>query len=642
MTKILALHFGHNSHAVLLNDGKIESYIQRERISCRKNHAGVDKTLIEKCLLDSNTDINQIEQIAITNTQYREFFFEDFDYFNFEYSQNGINIEIDKFFTNNQDKYIKTNEIVQALSNNKNPSFTKVHTEQYPQIIPYFDEINKKINLPYQSYMFTSRSDLSEITNCLIDKTDYSFKKSGTWAIKNFFIPINVYLQGKKIPGFLVDHHYSHTYSSSVKSKLKKALVFSSDGSGASLLGNLASIKTESGIFPLAHTNFRGGQFYEVCASLMGLDCGKFMGLASYGKSNPEFIDFISLKLGKNLNNLTEKEFIEYYQSYFSIKLTAIPHNLLSKEVVNYAANVQSIFELSFLKTITSLNKAVMNIFDNDFEGIILSGGSALNCPSNSSIAEKIGYQNVFVEPSCNDEGLGFGAAMALENVINKKLTINQIRDNQVNYSSPFLGPKAIPLRDELIKQFSNELVFKEIETISWSDYVAKMLVNSAVGIILKDNSEVGPRALGNRSIIAIPNDYEVANKVNSIKKREKWRPLAPACLEKYFDYFFNGPKNSYMLMTCKAKNMYFPGVIHVDGSSRVQCVDKRSNNFFLILNSIDKLINKPTLLLNTSCNRKGEPIINDVNIALDYLRDAEIDFLVTDQYLITKKNKLV
>ncbi len=161
-------------------------------------------------------------------------------------------------------------------------------------------------------------------------------------------------------------------------------------------MGNLASIKTESGIFPLVHTNFRGGPFYENCASLIGLDCGKFMGLASYGKSNPEFIDFISIKTGKNINSLTEKAFIDYYQSYFSINIIHKQYDLLSKEIVNYAANVQTIFELSFLKTISSLNSLVKNILDNQCKGIILSGGAALNCPSNSSIAEKIGYQNVF------------------------------------------------------------------------------------------------------------------------------------------------------------------------------------------------------------------------------------------------------
>ncbi len=639
MTKILALHFGHNSHAVILNDGHIESYIQRERISCSKDHAGVDKILIDKCLLDSNTDINQIDQIAITNTQYREFFFEDYDYLNFEYSPNGINSEIDNFFIKNKDKYIKTNEISKALNTINNSRLNPIHARQYPQIIPYIDETSNKINIPFQPYMLTSRSDLSEITNCFINKVDSAFNQSRLWAIKNFFIPINVYLQGRKIPGFFVDHHYSHTYSSSTKSKLKKALVFSSDGSGSSLLGNLASIKTESGIFPFAHTIFRGGQFYEICAKAIGLDCGKFMGLASYGKSNPELIDFISTKLGTDINRITEKAFIQYYQNYFSINILDKKYDILSSEIINYAANVQCFFELCFLKTISILNNKVINILNNDCEGIILSGGSALNCPTNSSIAEKIGYQKIFVEPSCNDEGLGFGAAMALENIINRDLSINQITDNQVNYASPYLGPKAIPLKPEFIEEFSTELEFKKIEPFSWSDSVAKILLKDAVGIILKDNSEIGPRALGNRSIIAIPRNYEVSNKVNSIKKREKWRPLAPACLEKYFNYFFNGPKNPYMLMTCKAKNLYFPGVIHVDGSSRVQYVDKRSKNLFLILNSIDKIINKPILLLNTSCNRRGEPIINDVNIALEYLRTSEIDFLVTDEYLITKKH---
>ena len=90
--------------------------------------------------------------------------------------------------------------------------------------------------------------------------------------------------------------------------------------------------------------------------------------------------------------------------------------------------------------------------------------------------------------------------------------------------------------------------------------------------------------------------------------------------------------------MTCKAKNMYFPGVIHVDGSSRVQYVNSCSRNFYLILKSIDKIINKPVLLLNTSCNRKGEPIINNENIAVEFLLDSQAYFLVTDRYLITKK----
>ena len=488
--------------------------------------------------------------------------------------------------------------------------------------------------------MCTSRSDFGQITKCFIDKLDSAFKNSHVWAINNFFIPITVYLSGRKLPGFFVDHHFAHTYSSAVKSKFKYALVFSSDGSGNKPLGNLASIKTDLGIFPLARTKFRGGLFYEICADFIGLDCGKFMGLASYGKSNTEFIDLVSIKFGNQINEIRTREFIDLYQTFFSVDILSKSHDLLSTHIVNYAANVQSIFELCFLKTITGLNNVVMNNLDNQIEGLILSGGSALNCPSNTTIAEKIGIEKVFVEPSCNDEGLAFGAAMATEDMINKKLSNNDIRVNNSNYSSPYLGPKAISLDHEVIEKFSNQFVFNEIKKSTWSDDVAKLLLNRSIGMIIKDKSEIGPRALGNRSIIAIPDSYEVCMKVNSIKNRENWRPLAPACLEKYFDFFFNGPKNPYMLMTSKAKNIYFPGVIHVDGSARVQCVDSRSNNFYLILNSIDKYINKPFLLLNTSCNRKGESIINDGNIAFDFLRNSDLDFLLTDKYLVIKKDK--
>ncbi len=132
MTKILALHFGHNAHAVLLNNGHIESYIQRERISCIKDQAGVNRILIEKCLSDSHTDINEIEQIAITNTQYREFIFEDFNYFNFEYSTNQVSSAIDNYFTINKDKYIKRNEIVESLNSNHNPRLTYYNLKENP------------------------------------------------------------------------------------------------------------------------------------------------------------------------------------------------------------------------------------------------------------------------------------------------------------------------------------------------------------------------------------------------------------------------------------------------------------------------------------------------------------------------------
>ena len=119
------------------------------------------------------------------------------------------------------------------------------------------------------------------------------------------------------------------------------------------------------------------------------------------------------------------------------------------------------------------------------------------------------------------------------------------------------------------------------------------MLINQRIGIIIRVNSEIGHRALGNRSIITITKYYEVSNKVNVIKNREILSLLAPACLDKYFSFFFNGRKNRYMLMTYKAKNMYFPGVIHIHGSSRVQYVDSCSEKFYLTLKSIVKLLIK-------------------------------------------------
>ena len=117
---------------VLFSRG-VGSHIQRERISCNKDQGGINKVLIEKCLSDSNININGIEQVVVTNTQYREFYFEDYDYFNFNYSPNYLNSEIDKFFKENINNYIKSYEIFHSFFSESNRRISEVNIKQYPQ-----------------------------------------------------------------------------------------------------------------------------------------------------------------------------------------------------------------------------------------------------------------------------------------------------------------------------------------------------------------------------------------------------------------------------------------------------------------------------------------------------------------------------
>ena len=637
MTNILGLHFGHNSHAILLVNGVIKSYIQRERISTIKNHGGINKELIEKCLSHANISVKEVEQVAITNTQDRDFFFENKDYFNFKYSKNLLSSSFDNIYRNTEN-LIRARALTKYLtSTEKNLELlNQISIQQYPQLQQYIDKEKKIINLSSEPYVYTKREGVHKLLQYFIDKDKDSYKKSKDWINENLLLPLEVNLSGKKLPGFFVDHHFAHIYSTASKAPFANSLIFSSDGGGSHVLGNLAAIKNDQGVFPFAITSFRGGQFYEVCSRYIDLDCGKFMGLSGYGTANIQFITLLSSKYGAMLNQLKETTFINEFETFFNLKIDR--KNTLSKSNISFAANVQAIFELQYSQTISKLIDITNSNLREKIDGVSLSGGSALNCPANSIVAQRIGDKKVYIEPSCNDEGLAFGAAVCIENLINAELSIPDINCNSIEFASPFHGSKPIQLRTESINKYSNELIFQEIHDDSWGNEVARMLIKGAIGLIIKGKSEIGPRALGNRSIIAIPHSYDVANHVNQIKGREAWRPLAPACLEKYFDFFFNGPKNPYMLMTCKNKNVYFPGVIHVDGTSRVQCVDKNSENFYLILSAIDKIIKKPMLILNTSCNRKNEAMINDENTALDFLLSSNANFLVTQKYIISKK----
>ena len=172
-----------------------------------------------------------------------------------------------------------------------------------------------------------------------------------SWADSNIFIPLQCTLDGKKLPGFLVDHHYAHSCSSAAKSQFDdNTLIFSADGSGASNLGNLASVLINGRLYPFLHTNFRGGQFYEEAAATLDLDCGKFMGLAGYGRHSTSLINSIpndvllKVNTGSIIASLPNFKMIASSQK-----------DLLSKNNVDFAALCQSVFELQYLHVVNQL-----------------------------------------------------------------------------------------------------------------------------------------------------------------------------------------------------------------------------------------------------------------------------------------------
>jgi carbamoyltransferase len=240
------------------------------------------------------------------------------------------------------------------------------------------------------------------------------------------------------------------------------------------------------------------------------------------------------------------------------------------------AASVQDLYEREFLKLVEQCSK----------KNLVIMGGCALNCVANSKIQGK----NIWIMPSPGDAGSALGAAA----LVNKK---------KLKWVSPYLG-YIIP------------------RTIAPKNVVQELLKNKVCGVA-NGRAEFGPRALGNRSLLGDPR-YDIKDTVNTIKRRQKFRPFAPAILEEYKDEYFEGPMNEYMQFVATAKHDY-SSVTHVDGTARVQVVKKDCGS--IIRSILEEWYDKTgcPILLNTSLNIKGKPIVNTWDDAENFMRKYNV-----------------
>ena len=243
---------------------------------------------------------------------------------------------------------------------------------------------------------------------------------------------------------------------------------------------------------------------------------------------------------------------------------------------VDLAASVQALYEEKFLELVDMCPK----------KNLILMGGCALNCVANSKIKDK----NIWIMPSPGDAGSSLGAAA----LVYKK---------KVKWKHPYLG-------------------YNINRDINPKDVVKELLKNKVCGVA-NGRAEFGPRALGNRSLLGDPR-YDIKDTVNKIKQREMFRPFAPAILEEYADDYFDGPMNRYMQFVANAKHDY-NSVTHVDGTARVQLVEK--DNVSILRPILEEWYEQTgcPMLLNTSLNIKGQPMVNTWEDAKEFERKYNV-----------------
>ena len=473
----------------------------------------------------------------------------------------------------------------------------------------------------------------------------------------------------KKI--YFSDHHLSHAASAFFPSPFEEAVVLTADGVGewatttvAIGKGNKLEIKKE------IHFPHSLGLLYSAFTYYTGFKVNsgeyKLMGLAPYG--NPIFEDKIKTKLidiKEDGSFHLDQSYFNYatgltmtnkkFENLFGQKVRNAQHEKLTQFHMDIAASIQKVTEDIMIKIAKSL-KEEFNI-----SNLCLAGGVALNCVANGKILNEKIFDNIWVQPAAGDAGGSLGAALALWHIEqNNPRTIN----NEDNMQGSYLGPEYLQkeIEEQLNAVGAKYEILKDEELL---DKTAADIANEEAVGWFQGRMEFGPRALGGRSILGDPRSEKMQKNLNlKVKFRESFRPFAPSILREdlseWFDLNVDSPymllvssinKNKTIKMTEEQKNLFgidklnikrseIPAVTHVDYSARIQTVNKRTNEkYFRLIKKFKEKTNCP-VLVNTSFNVRGEPIVNTPLDAFNCFMGTDLDKLVIGNCYLDKTNQ--
>lgn len=442
---------------------------------------------------------------------------------------------------------------------------------------------------------------------------------------------------------FFLDHHLCHAASTFFASGYKKALVITIDGSGEEncTIEWLAEGQTFKKLrsHKLPHTL---GGYYGTFTEYLGFrsdsEEGKLMGLAPYGHYDQKIQDKLSKVLEYDSltgNYAVNPSYRFYGQRTSNPKFTDALIELfgpyrsqnenLTQKHMDIAFNVQWRLE----QVVASIVK--FRIKQEGVSNVCLAGGVSMNCKMNGVINSIAEVSSLYVQPASSDNGTALGAACLLAQKDGFNIT------NVMPHV--YWGPD---YDDEEIKKAINEAKLDYIIPNNLSVKIAKYLEKGLIVGWMQGRSEIGARALGGRSILANPLKADMRDKLNiEVKHREHWRPFCPSMTQEGFmKYFGRSDQADNMIIAYYIKEKFvdlFPSAIHVDGSVRPQTVNKSSNpKFHELLNEFGNLTGHP-ILINTSFNIQGEPIVETPRDALRCFGGTGIDVLVLGKFVIEK-----
>jgi carbamoyltransferase len=443
-------------------------------------------------------------------------------------------------------------------------------------------------------------------------------------------------------------HHESHAASAFFTSSYDKAAFITIDGVGETATTTYG-IAADNKITTLQEIYFPHslGLLYSAFTYYCGFKVNsgeyKLMGLAPFGK--PVYVDLIKqnlITINPDGSFYLNMKYFPYEYSLKMInkkfcKLFGHPERDSESTITQFYKDVASSIQKVTEEIVMLMAKHVKQV--TQMENLCLAGGVALNCVANGLLQRSGIYKDIWIQPAAGDSGTAIGAALLVWHQCLDHSKAAQADDLHLH---SFLGPAGT--NDEVLKllhQYNIKVEQPDFDALTES--VADMLNNKSVVGWFSGRMEFGPRALGNRTILASPVFKDMQKHLNlKIKKREGFRPFAPIVLAEHASEWFDmPPKSKAMLFTyaCKKPDQ-IPACVHVDHSSRVQTVHEPDNpKIHRLLRAFQNISGCP-VLINTSLNVRGEPIVCTAEDALKCFFNTDMDAIVIEDFLIIKESQ--
>jgi carbamoyltransferase len=637
---ILGIHFGHDANICVLRDGVVRLHYIKERFNRVRHCVGIDYRDVETALRLAGLDVKDVDYCAVTSTQGIEYLFFEPDLLSFSVLDEAPGEIPAPLLTTLAGAGANWRQLP-----GRRGFYGSFHLESQRRCFAqYADRDLGSIAFHPSMESFAGLKQWQRRTLQDIATADHRPLLDDRVA-KAFHLPIEVKLGKRRVFGALLSHHYAHAAYAFFQSPFASAAILTHDGGQPFTDYDSGMLYYGDGVrlYPLSPHYLPAGYFYDAVSTSLGLGDefsapGKMMGLAAYGA--PRFFDqsFIGNwfdaprpEIAKQPSAWWQDALRAAARRGYDMAALGIKERMTEAINADLAASGQRMFEETMLAGVQALART-LDLSECATDRLAMAGGSVLNCPFNSRVFNETAFREVFVPPAVDDSGLGIGSALALYHAILEQ-------------------PRPAPPSDPTAcAYFGGEYGEAEIEA-ALSAHAATIVVDRpdnpaelAARDLFEDRiigwfegrSEIGPRALGHRSILAHPAHEANWLRVNKVKRREAWRPFAPAVLaQATAGYFSAAPDPSpFMLFNARVVSDAIPAVKHVDGTARIQSVTAAAGCFFELIGHFERLSGLP-LVMNTSFNGPGEPIVESPRDALDFFAGSDLDALYIQAYRI-------